>query len=260
VGNKENNMMDITLEINIVNHCNLNCKSCDHLSPICDEYYYKLEELKGNFINFSLNTNNEEIKKVVLFGGEPLLHPELDEIVGMTKSMLNISMFQLITNGMLLDTVGDDLLSVFNKNDLSLVVSDYHLKDLSPAYKRLDEHNIKYNVLDIDKFTRFNLKHSSYQKRFDDHCARTAHHCVCLSHSKIYHCGITANSKMLSNKFNEDYLITKNDFVYMNLVNKEDLMKFALYPSDFCTYCSFSDVEEFDYGLSELKKEEWIDD
>jgi organic radical activating enzyme len=253
-------MIDITLEINIVNHCNLSCKSCDHLAPICDEGFYKIEELKGNFMNFSSNTDNEEIKKVVLFGGEPLLHPELDKIIEMARSMLNICMFQLITNGILLDTISDDLLSVFSKNDLNLIISDYHLKDLSPVYARLDKHNIKYNVLNIDKFAQFNLKHSAYQKRFDDHCARTAHHCVCLFHSKIYHCGIVANSKMLSNKFNENFLITKNDFVYMNIVNKNDLMKFALYPSDFCTYCSFSDIKEFDYGPSELKKGEWIDD
>jgi organic radical activating enzyme len=253
-------MIDITLEINIVNHCNLNCKSRDHLAPVCDEYYYKLEELKDNFIEFSLNTSNEEIKKVVLFGGEPLLHPELDKIVEMTRSMLSMSMFQLITNVLLLDTISDDLLIVFNTNDLSLVISDYHLKDLSPAYKRLDKYNIKYTVLDIDKFVRFNLKHSSYQKRFDDHCARMAHHCVCLSNSKIYHCGLVANSKMLGDKFNDDFLVTKNDFVYMNLINREDLLRFALYPSDFCTYCSFSDVKEFDYGPSECKKEEWIDD
>jgi hypothetical protein len=166
----------------------------------------------------------------------------------------------MITNGILLDAVSDNLLSVFNKNNLSLVISDYHLKDLSPALKRLDKNNIKYDILNIDKFLKFNLKHSAYQKRFDDHCARMAHHCVCLSHSKIYHCGLTANSKMLSDKFSEDYSITRNDFLYMNIVNKDDLMKFVLYPSDFCTYCSFSNVKEFDYCSSELKKEEWIND
>jgi organic radical activating enzyme len=253
-------MIDVTLEINIVNHCNLNCKSCDHLSPICDENYYNPEELEGNFINFSRNTNNEEILKVVLSGGEPLLHPELGKIVEMTNSMLKIRMFQLITNGILLDNVSDDLLSTFSKNNLSLVISDYHVKDLSPALKRLDEHNIKYIMLNTDKFFKFSLKHSAYQKRFDDHCTRMNNCCVCLSHSKLYHCGLAANSKMLNKKFNEDYLITRNDFVYINLVNKEDLMKFVLYPSDFCTYCSFSDAKEFDHCLSELKKEEWIDD
>jgi sulfatase maturation enzyme AslB (radical SAM superfamily) len=253
-------MINLCLEINIVNHCNLSCKSCDHLAPLCNEYFYKLEELEGNFMYFSENTNNEDIKKVVLFGGEPLLHPELNKIVEMTRSMLHIRTFQLITNGILLDTISDELLSVFNKNDLGLVISDYHLKDLSQTYTRLDKHNIKYNVLDIDKFAQINLRHSTYQKRFDDHCGRLGNRCVCLSHGKIYHCGIAANSKALSNRFNEDFLITKNDFVYMNLVDKEDLLKFALYPSDFCTYCSFSDVKEFDYGPSELKKEEWISD
>ncbi|MDR1139211.1 MAG: radical SAM protein [Rickettsiales bacterium] len=108
-------MIDVTLEINIVNHCNLSCKSCDHLAPICDEHFYKFNELEYSLQNFSSNTDREEIHKVFLFGGEPLLHPELGRIIEMVRSTLNISMFQMITNGILLDTLSDDLLSIFKK-------------------------------------------------------------------------------------------------------------------------------------------------
>ncbi|MDR1139212.1 MAG: hypothetical protein LBK93_01140 [Rickettsiales bacterium] len=141
-----------------------------------------------------------------------------------------------------------------------LVVSDYHLKDLSPSLEKLSQYGIRYNTINIDKFRKYNLKHSIYQKRFDDHCFRIFNRCVCLSDRKLYHCGLAANSKALRNKFGEEYLITKDDFLYIDGILKEDLLRFVLHPSDFCTYCSYSDMKEFDYGISELKKEEWIDD
>ena len=36
------------LEIQIVNHCNLNCSGCNHFSPLADPYYMSLEEFEDN--------------------------------------------------------------------------------------------------------------------------------------------------------------------------------------------------------------------
>ena len=251
-------MIPITLEVNVVDHCNLNCRSCDHLAPVCKENYYDLEELERNYKTFDENTNGEEINKVTLFGGEPLLHPGIDSIIKTTRSTLNVRTFGMITNGLLLDTLTDETLELFVDNGLELVISDYHVKDLSRDLERLVSYGISYNVLDIDDFMKFRLDRESYKKRYDDYCMRVTHGCVCLSHGKIYHCGAAANSRALGDAFGEDFLITRNDFLSVSVVSKERLVEFATYPSDFCTYCSFSNVETFAWRRSERKKEEWV--
>jgi len=57
----------------IVHHCNLNCKGCDHCAPIAEEEFVSVEQiikdltlLKSRFFN---------IFQLGIMGGEPLLHP-----------------------------------------------------------------------------------------------------------------------------------------------------------------------------------------
>ena len=35
--------------VNLVDHCNLNCKYCDHFSPVAEEKYVDIKELERDF-------------------------------------------------------------------------------------------------------------------------------------------------------------------------------------------------------------------
>lgn len=63
----------------IVHHCNLECKGCDHCAPIAQEEYVELKTYKKDI---------EKMKKIfhrinsfAIMGGEPLLHPKIIDIM-----------------------------------------------------------------------------------------------------------------------------------------------------------------------------------
>ena len=85
--------------VNIVDHCNLNCKYCDHFAPIAEEKYVNINDLKKDFKRIS---SLVEINSVGLMGGEPLLHPQLPEILKMSREILKNTRLTIFTNGILL--------------------------------------------------------------------------------------------------------------------------------------------------------------
>lgn len=88
------------IEININDHCNLNCKGCSHFAPLAP----------ASFKNF--NTFLKDIKrlkqliphifKIRIMGGEPFLNPELKRYVETLKEVYPYSDLRIVTNGLLL--------------------------------------------------------------------------------------------------------------------------------------------------------------
>jgi hypothetical protein len=63
-------------EVSICDHCNLNCVSCEHFSPIADEVFLDIEQYKKNCGRLS-ELLDGEISWLHLMGGGPVLHPHL---------------------------------------------------------------------------------------------------------------------------------------------------------------------------------------
>jgi len=40
----------ITVEMHIVNHCNLNCAGCNHFSPLAEPWFIEIEDFKNQII------------------------------------------------------------------------------------------------------------------------------------------------------------------------------------------------------------------
>ena len=68
------------VEIHLVEHCNLNCKYCSHFSSIAKKEFYNLNEFKKDMARLAKVTN-KKIKNIQLLGGEPLLHPNINEMM-----------------------------------------------------------------------------------------------------------------------------------------------------------------------------------
>lgn len=87
-------MTDITtLVIPITYRCNLNCSFCFASAKYNNNYFMPKEyfyEKINHFKKFNL-------KQVIITGGEPLIHPDLEEIIRYSKS--NNLHVQILTNG-----------------------------------------------------------------------------------------------------------------------------------------------------------------
>jgi GTP 3',8-cyclase len=88
------------VEINAVMHCNLACAGCSHASPLAAPW---LAEPTAVCRDLTALSRIASIGEVRVVGGEPLLHPELTELLQAVRSSCPGSLIRVITNGTRLD-------------------------------------------------------------------------------------------------------------------------------------------------------------
>lgn len=95
--NKFKNIPDLPI-VHIIKNCNSSCKICDCWKDLNNNYhpYETLKEIFQELITKGMST-------IMISGGEPLLHPQLEEIIDFLKDK-KIEI-QLNTNGLLLNKI-----------------------------------------------------------------------------------------------------------------------------------------------------------
>lgn len=88
-----------SVEFNVTEHCNLSCYGCSHASPVLAEAFLSMDEFVAEFEALAEVFHSDELRVV---GGEPLLHPELPQILGEARRIGVADKIVLYTNGVLL--------------------------------------------------------------------------------------------------------------------------------------------------------------
>jgi organic radical activating enzyme len=86
-------------EINIVEHCNLRCRACSHVSPVLPRHLAAADEVERDLSSLA---EHYHVEIVWLLGGEPLLHPDLLGMIGAVRRSRVGERVGLVTNGVLL--------------------------------------------------------------------------------------------------------------------------------------------------------------
>lgn len=106
------------LEVEITTHCNLNCKHC--YNRINKNIDLPIEKFKDLY-EFA---NKYNVWTFVVTGGEPLLHPQFDEITSFIKNKPRNFRLVLQTNGTLINNNLIEKLRIFNLIHLSFDLTD----------------------------------------------------------------------------------------------------------------------------------------
>ena len=88
------------LEYHIIDHCNLRCDHCCSYSPILKKWLADPADFRRDLTAVRRVVRPEFLKIV---GGEPLLHPQLEELLVIAAELQVGARIQLTTNGILLD-------------------------------------------------------------------------------------------------------------------------------------------------------------
>ncbi len=139
-----------SLELHIVDHCNLQCAECCSLSPL----------LKPRTVPPEAITRDLELARRVLaprylklVGGEPLLHPELIACLEAARPFAGI--LSVTTNGILLDRMPSRFWDLIDALTLSLYpvprLSEARLESIE---RRASRHGVELNIKRQDDFVR----------------------------------------------------------------------------------------------------------
>jgi len=96
---KDGRILNRTCEVNIVEHCNLRCRSCTHLSPVLPKHFVDPGALSADLTTLA---GSYRVNVLKILGGEPLLHPDLPAVVLAARKSQVAEKLEIWTNGLLL--------------------------------------------------------------------------------------------------------------------------------------------------------------
>lgn len=129
-----------SLEVHVVDHCNLRCASCCVLSPIAPKRFLRPSELARD-LDWARRVLAPSVFK--LAGGEPLLSPHVVELATLARASRIAPQISLTTNGVLAHRAPDALFEVLDAMTVS-IYPDGGLDD--DALARLRERAHRFRV------------------------------------------------------------------------------------------------------------------
>src|SRR5262245_54507990 len=99
------------LEINVVDHCNLRCANCDHFSHLAPARFADPAQVERDLGALATAVRLRELQ---FLGGEPLLHPQLLELLEIGRRSNIAQQIVLVTNGVLLHKADPSLFTLID--------------------------------------------------------------------------------------------------------------------------------------------------
>lgn len=253
--------------IHLVDHCNLNCKSCSHFSCLARPGDYILDPKDFEIQMYRLSKlTKRKIKILELYGGEPLLHPNVPAIMKIARRYFPKSYIRIITNGLLLNRQTEDFWKAAHKYNIVIAPTKY---PIPIDWISIEQTAAKYKV-QISYFGGTNFYQKTlYHKPMDlngtqipaysyINCRHTG--CITLYQGKLYHCPICAYIKYFNREFKQNLKTSPVDYIdiFDKDITSDDIFKFCTQPIPFCKYC-ISNATTYGHPWEQTKKDikEW---
>ena len=257
---KEKVPMMYSLEYEIVERCNLNCKRCNHFSNIFNDGKITDYETFCKDIDF-VRQNVYNIKHFKLLGGEPLMHPDLARFIEYSRQSFPNSPISIITNGLLVLKMSDELINTIKKCNVTIEISLY-----PPLRENFHQFigflmfcGIQHKIFRYgDEFGSFlNLNGDSNQKWAMMQCY--AQVCPAIKNGKIFRCTTVMNVDVFNRKYN-----TNLPPSYLNINELpqngvgEILANYLTDPIEMCRFCDKFKNFPWEQTKNDAKMEDWV--
>lgn len=239
----QNNLLEYFV-LNILDHCNLNCQCCDHFACIADKNFVTLQNIEKDVFSMT-KIMDGNVNRIGIMGGEPLLHPDLLEIIRLTRKAFPDTNIQLVTNGILLLKQKKEFWKCCYHNKIVIVNTKY---PLNIDYESIASTAKSYNVtLEFYGDTGEIVK-TSYKAPLDldgkQHPVKSFCNCYhannlpLFMNGNLYACTIAPNIHHFNKYFGTDLRLEKKDILtILEDTTKEDIFEFLSSPKPFCRYC-----------------------
>lgn len=261
------------IEVNLADHCNLNCQMCDHFSPLAKPTFLDLDSFRRDMERLADLTNNH-IDIMKLQGGEPLLNDNVIEFIKITRELFPKATIFFFTDGLLLKKWENHPSGNFWK-----ICHDYNVKielTVYPIGIKVDEIQAlaeKYDVV-LDAFTEVGHRKLNGVKKSVKHpfdlegkvekwqfigCYQF-NESITLRDGKLYTCPMIPYIDHFNKYFNQNLKVSENDYIDIYQADcYEELAEFLTHRTDFCRYCRVSNRRTYDWKQSKHTLDEYVD-
>lgn len=234
------------LDIHLVEHCNLKCKYCYHYSCIADEEYAEPESFENDIKKLS-EVTEQKVKRIFLDGGEPLLHPRVNDLIAIARKYLPLTEIHLVTNGLLLNSKGEDFWKAMHDNSIVINHSPYPVNvDTDAYYEKAEKYKVKTDKTksyirknSVSTFGKIGLHpKGNLDFEYNWKLCDCKNRCSQYVSGKIFACPAVAYIRHFNKKFGYNFEITENDYIDLyKTENIDKIFDFYSKPFPFCRYC-----------------------
>ncbi|MDR2477701.1 MAG: 4Fe-4S cluster-binding domain-containing protein [Treponema sp.] len=252
----------LQFEVHLADHCNLNCKSCSHFSPLAEENFMEIDDFRHDCERLGKLTGGQ-IQFIRFMGGEPLLHNQIIEFLDAGRNNFPKGELIIVTNGILLPKQSESFWENCQKNNVEIEISNYPIKidrdkiNVSAGKYKVTvdyvggKEKIMWRAMKLDMNGRQNIKENFGM------CSQS-NTCIHLNKGRLFTCPVTAYIQYFNGYFGENLQITKDDYIDIyKAENIDEILDFLCKPIPFCRYCNVKEEKNIKWAVSEKDIQEW---
>ena len=280
------NPEDFLLEVNLADHCNLNCQCCEHFSPIAEETFLDIEQYEKDIKRIA-ELSNGNIGLMKLQGGEPLLNPNLIDYIRITREALKDTYICLFTDGLLLTKWGEkkgeeNIWNVIKKYEIEIRITQYPINfkidDVisqaeangvpvyfdAPPYRKECRLWILTEIGSNEyKGVKHSVKHpfdlEGKQSKFRWISCYQFNESIVLRDGRVYTCPMIPYVHYFNKRFNKNLLVNEDCYIDIYNANSfEEIAEFCTHRTSFCDYCAVQCRTVKEWKQSEHDISEWV--
>ena len=243
---KKLTVQEFHFEINIVKHCNLNCRGCNHFSPLANNDFMAVSIIEKDVKRVG-ELFNHVASRIFLLGGEPLLHPQIVEIIKICRKNFPKTKIHIVTNGILLAKMSESFWNCCKEHNIVISPTKYPINiDYDSLGELADRHGVEYSIFGGTDVCARTLwfepidiqgQHDVNEEFFQ---CRQANQCITLEKGRLYTCVVPPNIASFNSYFGCDLEVSDEDGIDIYKAEScEEILEFFTHPIPFCKYCDW---------------------
>lgn len=236
----------IRFEINLAEHCNLNCYGCSNFSNIAEPEIVSVENFRRDMLRIG-ELFGHECERIYLIGGEPLLNPEICELIKIARENFTKGDIFVFTNGILLTKQENKFWETCRDNNVGILISAYPIKlDMETIRNTADKFGVflkwAWNESENERNTfaiqAINLTGNNNAKLNFALCGRACN-CITLKRGRLFTCTFAAHVEHFNKRFGQNVNITEADYIDIYKTDDPDsILQRLSEPIPACRYCN----------------------
>lgn len=251
--------------VDIVDHCNLNCKCCGHFSPLASKSFLNIKTFENDLRRLN-ELLSGRIHCLELMGGEALLHPQLDEFIKITAKYVSGEK-NLCTNGILLSKLPESIYKLCTDTNTTICITIYPIDiDWNEINRKANLYGTRlYHIKSSEESTKNWFKNSrdlsgsqNIEENFNK-CFWKAR-CIVLERGRLASCVVPFKAKFFQKFFQSKVFDTTehNSIDIYKAKSIDEIVDFLNRPIPCCRYCLPNQEEKIQWGVSKREISEWI--
>lgn len=249
------------LDVHVTDHCNLNCRGCEHYSSISEPAFADLDRTVGELER--LAELFDGIEQIYLLGGEPLLHPRVAEFVRETRRIFPRTRLYVMTIGVLVTRMPESFWDALHDADTTLLCDSY---PINVPHDVIDELGRAHGVIvewmkPAEEFFKIPLDRSAScdPAASFDRC-RGVSNCAIVRDGRLYPCAHVAYADIPAGRFGlPDIEPCEQDSISIfGEASGDEIVDFLMSPVPWCARCDFDSFELYPWSRGTGEASEWL--